>query len=156
MKIQLAVEKAETTEPELKKELKRGSMKEKWGLTLVYRWYLLLIVDTIQSILIFDCLIQNTSHSMLIYDWLAGLTRAGYVWVLRRCQCSVLLPRLVLLWETLWSPSMIGTLRLWTIFRFEISINWWWYHTVWVGCDKCVPGSRVLSDHWLEQDQHWS
>ena len=37
MKIQLAVEKAETTEPELKKELKRGSMKEKWGLTLVYR-----------------------------------------------------------------------------------------------------------------------
>jgi len=36
-KIQLAVEKAETTEPELKKELKRGSMKEKWGLTLVYR-----------------------------------------------------------------------------------------------------------------------
>jgi len=28
--------KAEITEPEVRKELKRGSMKEKWGLTLVY------------------------------------------------------------------------------------------------------------------------
>ena len=36
-KVQSAAEKAKTTEADLKKELKRGSMKEKWGLTLAYR-----------------------------------------------------------------------------------------------------------------------
>ena len=36
-KLILETEKAQTREPELKKELKRGSMKEKWGLSLVYR-----------------------------------------------------------------------------------------------------------------------
>ena len=36
-KVQSATEKAKTTEADFKKELKRGSMKEKWGLTLAYR-----------------------------------------------------------------------------------------------------------------------
>jgi len=36
-KLILATEKAKTTEADVKKELKRGSMKEKWGLSLVYR-----------------------------------------------------------------------------------------------------------------------
>ena len=36
-KLQVATEKAKTTEADVKKELKRGSMKEKWGLSLAYR-----------------------------------------------------------------------------------------------------------------------
>lgn len=36
-KLLTASEKAQTMEAEMKKELKRGSMKEKWGLSLVYR-----------------------------------------------------------------------------------------------------------------------
>ena len=35
-KLLSAAEKAKTTEPEVKKELKRGSMKDKWGLGLTY------------------------------------------------------------------------------------------------------------------------
>ena len=36
-KIQTFIEKAQTSEPDVKKELKRGSMKEKWGLSLAYK-----------------------------------------------------------------------------------------------------------------------
>ena len=36
-KIQTFTEKAPTSEPDVKKELKRGSMKEKWGLSLAYK-----------------------------------------------------------------------------------------------------------------------
>ena len=36
-KLQVATEKAKTTEADVRKELKRGSMKEKWGLSLAYR-----------------------------------------------------------------------------------------------------------------------
>ena len=36
-KLQVATEKAKTTEADVKKELKRGSMKEKWGLSLAYK-----------------------------------------------------------------------------------------------------------------------
>ena len=36
-KIQTFTEKAQTSEPDVKKELKRGSMKEKWGLSLAYK-----------------------------------------------------------------------------------------------------------------------
>ena len=36
-KIQTFTEKAPTTDPDVKKELKRGSMKEKWGLSLAYK-----------------------------------------------------------------------------------------------------------------------
>ena len=37
MKVREGKESVATREPDLKKELKRGSMKEKWGLTLVHR-----------------------------------------------------------------------------------------------------------------------
>ena len=36
-KVQTFVEKAQTTQPDVKKELKRGSMKDKWGLSLAYK-----------------------------------------------------------------------------------------------------------------------
>ena len=36
-KIQTFTEKAPTTDPDVKKELKRGSMKDKWGLSLAYK-----------------------------------------------------------------------------------------------------------------------
>ena len=36
-KLQTATEKVKTSEVDIKKELKRGSMKEKWGLTLDFR-----------------------------------------------------------------------------------------------------------------------
>ena len=36
-KIQTFIEKAQTSEPDVKKELKRGSMKEQWGLSLAYK-----------------------------------------------------------------------------------------------------------------------
>ena len=35
-KLLSAAEKAKTTEAEVKKELKRGSMRDKWGLSLVF------------------------------------------------------------------------------------------------------------------------
>ena len=37
VKVREGKESVATREPDLKKELKRGSMKEKWGLTLVHR-----------------------------------------------------------------------------------------------------------------------
>ena len=36
-KVQTFVEKAQTSQPDVKKELKRGSMKDKWGLSLAYK-----------------------------------------------------------------------------------------------------------------------
>ena len=37
VKVREGKETVATREPDLKKELKRGSMKEKWGLTLIHR-----------------------------------------------------------------------------------------------------------------------
>ena len=46
VKVREGKETVATREPDLKKELKRGSMKEKWGLTLVHRscWMVMLMM----------------------------------------------------------------------------------------------------------------
>ena len=46
VKVREGKETVATREPDLKKELKRGSMKEKWGLTLVQRscWMVMLMM----------------------------------------------------------------------------------------------------------------
>ena len=53
VKVREGKESVATREPDLKKELKRGSMKEKWGLTLVHRscWMVMLMMVMLMMVM---------------------------------------------------------------------------------------------------------
>ena len=69
----LETEKAPTREAEVKKELKRGSMKEKWGLSLVYRMEDSRIELAVNKVSMFSPAakagIQTGDTILLINDW---------------------------------------------------------------------------------------
>jgi len=68
-----AKEKAKTTEAEIRKELKRGSMKEKWGLSLVYRMENSRIELVVNKVSMFSPAakagIKHGDTILLINDW---------------------------------------------------------------------------------------
>jgi len=72
-KLILATEKAKITEPDVKKELKRGSMKEKWGLSLVYRMDNSRIELAVNKVAMFSPAakagMQRGDTILLINDW---------------------------------------------------------------------------------------
>ena len=72
-KLILATEKAQTTEAAVKKELKRGSMKEKWGLSLVYIMEESRIELAVNKVSMFSPAakagIQTGDTILLINDW---------------------------------------------------------------------------------------
>jgi len=72
-KIVTATEKAKTTEAEIRKELKRGSMKEKWGLSLVYRMENSRIELAVNKVSMFSPAakagIKQGDTILLINDW---------------------------------------------------------------------------------------
>jgi len=72
-KVIQATEKAQVTEAEVKKELKRGSMKEKWGLSLVYRMENSRIELAVNKVSMFSPAakagMQSGDTILLINDW---------------------------------------------------------------------------------------
>ena len=72
-KLITATEKAKTTEADVKKELKRGSMKEKWGLSLVYRMENSRIELAVNKVSMFSPAakagMQTGDTILLINDW---------------------------------------------------------------------------------------
>ena len=72
-KLSVESEKAKTRDADVKKELKRGSMKEKWGLSLVYRIQDSRIELAVQKVSMFSPAakagIQTGDTILLINDW---------------------------------------------------------------------------------------